>query len=203
MLQLFGCQTKALPTLENLLSALPAQWVAAWETTHSYRNTAAARHSLAGLWLLAQAEADLGELGYGERGRPALSAPHVDFSITHTDGLVLCAVARGNAPRVGVDAESLARFTRLPTDQLAARWFTDAEQAQFRAAPTAEQFARIWTRKEALVKYRGTGLSDLRTADTVAPDALGLCFTEYRTGDVLATLCHSANETPPIGIEFC
>ena len=202
MLRLFGCQTEALPTLENLLSALPAQWIAAWETRHSYKNTATATQSLAGLWLLAQA-GEVGELCYGERAKPTLNDPHVDFSITHTEGLVLCAVARGESPRVGVDAESRIRIESLPMERLCARWFTDAEQAQFQAAPTAEQFARIWTRKEALVKYFGTGLSELHTADTVAAEALGLYFTEYRTGDVLASLCHRAGETSPIGIEFC
>ena len=202
MLRLLGCHTEVIPTLDELLSRLPAQWIAAWKAGHSLKNGDAARQSLAGLALLARSDAS-GELRYGERGKPALNDPHVDFSITHTEGLVLCAVARGESPRVGADAEAIVRIASLPIEQLCARWFTDAERAEFQAAPNAEQFARIWTRKEALVKYFGTGLSDLRGADTSAATTLGLCFAEYRAGDVLITLCHRADEIPPTKIELC
>lgn len=198
MLQLLGYKGDELPDVQTLLSRLPAQWIAAWETRHRMQNTVGARQSLTGLALLSCAVCE-GTLCYEDSGRPSLAGADVDFSITHTDGLVLCAVARsdkGIPPRVGVDAESVNRTRSLPVEKLVARWFTEREQAQYRLAPSAEQFTRIWTRKEALVKYRGTGLSALHTADTVATEKSGIRFTEYRVESVIVTVCHSEKISP-------
>jgi hypothetical protein len=74
-------------------------------------------------------------------------------------------------------------------DRLAARWFTEAERCVFAADPTAAQFLRIWTRKEAMVKYTGEGLRALACADSENVALRGLRLCAYETDGALLTLC--------------
>lgn len=99
----------------------------------------------------------------GPHGRPELGGPPhpngpLRFNVSHTRGLVACAVARGHD--VGVDVESFER--ELPVAELAARFFSAEEAAEIAAAPPAARdprFLALWTLKEAYLKARGFGLS--------------------------------------------
>jgi 4'-phosphopantetheinyl transferase len=99
---------------------------------------------------------------YGLYGKPSLAvAPGgtgLQFSVSHSSGLVLYAVAR--ARQVGIDVE---RIRPLPEAQtLVEQYFSAAEQAAFHALPREQQlpaFFRCWTRKEAFIKAKGQGLS--------------------------------------------
>lgn len=89
-------------------------------------------------------------------GRPRGAAP--SFSITHTAGLVACAVALSGD--VGVDAESTARPHDL--EGIAARFFAPRECALLDVLPAEERprgFYAIWTLKEAFLKARGDGIT--------------------------------------------
>ncbi len=89
---------------------------------------------------------------------PAAAAGDLFFSLSHTEGLLACAVSA--CPEVGVDAEALDR--RLDYVDLARSIFTSVEAALIAgAAPevTAATFFAIWTLKEAYIKARGIGLS--------------------------------------------
>jgi 4'-phosphopantetheinyl transferase len=78
----------------------------------------------------------------------------VDFSISHCKNAI--AVALSDRP-VGVDVESF----RHAEEPLLKRTMNPEEQAEVRAAADpAEVFTCIWTRKEAVLKLRGTGLVD-------------------------------------------
>lgn len=96
----------------------------------------------------------------GERGALALDPAHGaawHFNLSHTDGLVVLAVARRP---IGVDVEWVARPGR--TVELADRYFARAEVAALRALPEAAQrdrFFELWTLKEAYIKARGLGLA--------------------------------------------
>jgi phosphopantetheine--protein transferase-like protein len=86
----------------------------------------------------------------GEAGMPS-------FSLSHTRGLVACAVA---ADHVGVDVEATDRIVDVA--RIAARFFSAAERADLhrldeRAA--GPRFFDVWTLKEALVKACGRELS--------------------------------------------
>jgi 4'-phosphopantetheinyl transferase len=98
----------------------------------------------------------------GPRGRPRLS-PHghgapLYFSVSHAADTVLFAVSRIEA--VGVDVEAYPP----PPDagHLVTRFFSPAEQTEYRAVPTAQRdfaFLLGWTRKEAVVKATGAGMA--------------------------------------------
>lgn len=95
-------------------------------------------------------------------GRPEIlerptGAPDLRFNISHTDGLIACAVTIGR--EVGVDVEHIHR--RLSHD-IADRFFAPAEVTDLRRLPVEDQervFFDYWTLKEAYIKARGFGLA--------------------------------------------
>jgi phosphopantetheinyl transferase (holo-ACP synthase) len=201
MLSVFGsiCGTD----IESLRAQIPTQWLSAWDACHKVgKNEKAALLSLSSLSLLHRAGA-VGTLTYDENGRPYFEERTCDFSITHTQNHVFCAILNGedNSARVGIDAEDLDRpdFTNL--QELAARWFVGEEQKTFLASPTKETFLRIWTRKEAYAKYIGEGLRALSKIDTVAlENEGGIRFFDYREGTILISVCAPSGTDAP---QFC
>lgn len=102
------------------------------------------------------------EFGYTAQGKPFLLArPDIHFSISHTKNAILVAIS--DAP-IGVDIEAF----RSPSAALIARTMNATEQAAIATADgwnihrtprTPEAlFSAIWTRKEAVLKLRGTGI---------------------------------------------
>jgi len=82
----------------------------------------------------------------------------VSFNISHTHGLVACAVARD--VDVGVDVEAIDRAA--DGLEIAERFFARAELAELEgcaASARAERFTELWTLKEAYLKAVGSGLA--------------------------------------------
>jgi 4'-phosphopantetheinyl transferase len=98
---------------------------------------------------------------YTELGKPFAVSPHgyedIHFSLSHTRGLVGCAVAR---TPVGIDLEALNHD--LDVDSLIASTIAPHELAQLsNCAPKQKvrRFLSLWTLKEALSKALGVGLN--------------------------------------------
>lgn len=105
----------------------------------------------------------------GTYGRPALPGGP-SFSLSHAGALALVAVAPADGPPVGVDVEPAGESA--VADDLLPTVCTAGERALLDGlAPSARLGAllRLWTRKEACLKGRGTGLS----VDPAHVDALG------------------------------
>jgi 4'-phosphopantetheinyl transferase len=109
-------------------------------------------------------------------GRPEIldrpqDVPDLRFNLSHTEGLIACAVTIGR--EVGVDVEHIQR--RLTRD-VAGRFFAPSEVNHLKALAEDEQaraFFDYWTLKEAYIKARGFGLA-LPLADfafTLSPPA--------------------------------
>ena len=190
MIKLYGaaCGTD----ISALSKEIPAQWLSAWNACHKVgKNEKAALLSLSALSLLHRAGAN-GTLSYDENGRPYFEECNCDFSITHTQNHVFCAVIDGEDEpmRIGIDAEDLGRPDLSNLEEMAARWFSENEQKAFLASPTKETFLRIWTRKEAYAKYTGEGLKSLSKIDTVIlANGGSVHFFDYRIGDILLSVC--------------
>ena len=94
-------------------------------------------------------------------GRPALDPKHgqdLHFNLSHTDGLIACAVVRGR--EIGVDVENISRGGDLVG--IADRFFSKQEVDDLHQVPTTRQedrFFDYWTLKESYIKARGMGLS--------------------------------------------
>jgi 4'-phosphopantetheinyl transferase len=98
---------------------------------------------------------------YSEHGKPSLAVPSntgIQFNLSHTRGAVLVAICRDR--HIGADIEEVRADFDL--EEIAAKFFTVAEQAsllRLHQKDRAETFFRYWTRKEAVLKARGDGLS--------------------------------------------
>ena len=94
-------------------------------------------------------------------GKPSLAGDYgalpLAFNLSHTHGLVACAIAVD--ANVGVDVESV---TRAVDEGVSRRFFAAAEQDAIARALTprerAERFFEMWTLKEAYIKAIGLGL---------------------------------------------
>ena len=95
----------------------------------------------------------------GPQGKPfAPMLPDLHFNLSHAGADVLLAFAR--VEPVGVDLERVDR--RVEVEAIAERHFAPAEAAALaRLAPgrRREAFLDLWTRKEAVLKAVGAGLS--------------------------------------------
>ncbi|PSM16439.1 MULTISPECIES: 4'-phosphopantetheinyl transferase family protein [Nitratireductor] len=95
-------------------------------------------------------------------GRPYIADCHgvsdLHFSLSHTHGMVVCAV--GGVAELGVDVEHRARMG--PVDDLAKSVLAPPEQVRFDALAADRRgafFFTLWTLKEAYLKARGLGMS--------------------------------------------
>jgi 4'-phosphopantetheinyl transferase len=121
----------------------------------------------------------------GPHGRPELAAGQtplpIRFSLSHTQGMVACAMTLERA--IGVDVEAT---TRRATDiELVASHFAPHEIAMLKACAAERRwslFLDLWTLKEAYVKALGLGLSARLDAFAVEPDPPRLRFTRVGAG---------------------
>jgi 4'-phosphopantetheinyl transferase len=94
-------------------------------------------------------------------GKPHIADPAdcpLRFNLSHTSGMIVCAVSRGR--ELGVDVEDLRR--RVADESIARHYFAADEVASLLAVPPVERPARFlefWTLKEAFLKAHGAGLS--------------------------------------------
>ncbi len=104
------------------------------------------------------------------QGKPGLvgGPADLDFNLSHTDGLVACALARGAL--VGVDVE---REQRRIEDDIAGRMYAPDELAWLDRQPGGRSgpgMLALWTMKEAYIKALGLGLSLETTSFSVGVD---------------------------------
>src|SRR6185295_998646 len=102
------------------------------------------------------------EFRCSEHGKPSLrDAGGCRFNLTHSEGIAALAICDGF--EIGIDLEQL----RPLAERVAEFYFSQCEVKALSRLPGSEQlvgFYRCWTRKEAIVKAIGEGLS--RSLDT-------------------------------------
>lgn len=110
-----------------------------------------------------------------ERGKPRFLSGFPEFSVSHTGSLWVCLM--GNQP-VGVDVQKIRRCSM---EAIARRYYAPDEQKY--AANTGEEgFFRIWTRKEAYVKFTGQGITGEMHLFSTLKDSLedgGPVFSDF------------------------
>lgn len=91
----------------------------------------------------------------GEHGKPTLKDyPQIHFNLSHCKQAVLCVL--GDGP-VGADVERLGRYH----EDVARYCMSDEEMAVIGQDNRPEfPFTRLWTKKEAVLKLQGTGITD-------------------------------------------
>jgi 4'-phosphopantetheinyl transferase len=161
------------PALEDQwLRGLPHEKSNVLRRMHFDKNRAG---SLLGLQLLRRGVESLGfknfdtaTLSFPRGGKPYCDLP-IDFNISHSKDIVICAFSTGSA-KIGVDIEHL-RGIRIGTFQ---RFLDHRERAWI--GEDKRRFFKLWTQKEAVIKGHGKGgIANLRkvkiTRDKGAFDA--------------------------------
>ena len=124
------------------------------------KNNESVKDSLTALILLSKLVKKLGAdvdslvLCREKNGRPYFENSSLDFSITHSHGVV--AVAITDSGRVGIDVES-SNMTPERAERLAQRYLSAKEASSL---SSVEDFFSVWTEREAYVKQNGTPLAD-------------------------------------------
>jgi 4'-phosphopantetheinyl transferase len=126
---------------------------------------------------------------FGEHEKPYAESG-VYFSVSHSDRVAAIAV---DDVEVGLDVEEIPDESRL---KIADRFYHPREREYVReAADQCRAFCEIWTRKEAVLKMTGEGIStDLAAFDTTA---LPLSAQLYSSG--LGDYCLSVCSAEPLG----
>lgn len=136
----------------------------------------------------------------GEFGKPSVDG--VEFSLSHTGSVVL--IGLGDLP-LGVDVEKVPEERAV---QQVGSSFHPREAAELLGLPADARpgvFARVWVRKEALLKAIGTGLSRGISRDYVGTGTVpGTPVSGLRIHDVAlpgmpghrAALCTTVTATP-------
>lgn len=99
---------------------------------------------------------------YNSYGKPALVEETdnntLNFNLSHSDGIALYAVTCGR--NIGIDIERIR--DDLSFWQIARRFFSEGEISSLEKIPESQRrelFFQLWTRKEALLKASGEGIS--------------------------------------------
>ncbi|RMG85738.1 MAG: 4'-phosphopantetheinyl transferase superfamily protein [Bacteroidetes bacterium] len=96
------------------------------------------------------------EFGAGDFGKPYLMAPPtpLSFNISHAHGRVAVAFVSGKT-EIGIDLEKTTQ--NIDYQLITHHYFSTKEQ---KSLQSKTDFFRLWTRKEALLKWAGIGLTD-------------------------------------------
>ena len=121
---------------------------------------------------------------YDANGKPSiLGHPEIFFNLSHCRKAVACVVA--DSP-VGIDVEETCRFS----DSIARYTLDDEEyESVVKADNPSQAFIRLWTMKEALLKYTGEGLRrDIKTVLRLSPANKVEFLTELHDGYVVSVV---------------
>jgi 4'-phosphopantetheinyl transferase len=101
------------------------------------------------------------QISIGKHGKPKLiNTPGIQANISHAGHWLLLVFGRGSEQEpVGIDIEFMNQL--FDYQEISKTIFTPSEhQALANSASPLPFFYKIWTRKEALLKATGTGISD-------------------------------------------
>jgi len=93
------------------------------------------------------------KIGKGEYGKPFLENSPIKFSISHSNNCVAVAVSENE---IGLDAEKISMWYQ----DISKNYFSKSEHEYIvHAKDINKAFFEVWTKKEAYLKMKGTGLS--------------------------------------------
>lgn len=128
-----------------------------------------------------------------ENGRPYVKdKDEVDFNISHSSSLVVCALSIGGG-RVGIDTEPVV--SGIPEERMekfANRYFSREEMGRFN--DDRSLFSKIWTEKEALLKRSGKGLAGLKESNSRGASE-SIKFEGFEVDGGWVTVCLDSSES--------
>ncbi|WP_394750385.1 4'-phosphopantetheinyl transferase family protein [Spongiimicrobium salis] len=128
-----------------------------WQDSHAY---------LYGKLLLKYGLRQLGKddslmtMRKSKQGKPYFEDDSLSFNISHSGEYIVCAISHCHYKTIGIDIEEMKPVVFTDFDSV----WSPQEKKEINSI---EKFYRFWTRKEAIVKADGRGLSiPLKTIDT-------------------------------------
>ncbi len=104
-----------------------------------------------------------------EKGKPFAKGLNINFSISHSGDLVVCAISEG---KIGIDCEYIRevnlKIARHFFDGLDKRFIFEIDDVQEQNI----RFFKVWTAKEAYFKYLGTGITVLNSLKSIPYEEL-------------------------------
>lgn len=138
--------------------------------------------------------AETTEPEYTEHGKPYIKGyPGIYFNISHSGNIAVCAFSD---KEVGVDTEKTKHFSEALIDHV----FLPQEKNHIRPEFSDKDCTLMWTIKESIMKYLGTGIGlgarsialDLNapvSAVCDSHDITGLHFTTFEADEHMLTVC--------------
>jgi 4'-phosphopantetheinyl transferase len=109
----------------------------------------------------------LDNYAYSITNQPVLKGSDVNFSITHSSNMILCAVVQGEGEKIGIDVE---RMNPVKLD-LMKFYFNPASWEEIINAPDyTAAFYRHWTMKEAAIKASGLSIEQMELSEILTED---------------------------------
>ncbi len=137
---------------------------------------------------------------YGTQGKPELSSNEgrLQFNVSHSDQHLMIAVAQGR--QVGIDVEHIRSLTDM--NMIAARFFSARENSILRDLLPPQRmiaFYHAWTRKEAILKAYGEGISEVLDSVevTLAPGEYAALLSIRGSTEEAARWSLASLEAPP------
>ncbi len=137
----------------------------------AYTDVASRNQSLCGKLLLSHLlknispNSSLNDIVYNEYGKPEIkNGPGI--SLSHSGDIVTCAISQTH--NIGIDIEEL---TKIDIEQYREYFLQKEWDAIHNSESPTNTFFRLWTRKEAIIKATGKGLTyaynDINTIDNL------------------------------------
>ncbi len=144
------------------------------------------------------------DIAFAEKGKPYFLSIDKKFSISHCDGLCVCAVSD---MEIGIDCETI----RKKSDNVIKRCYSDKEKLYIDSNENQNvAFTRLWTLKECYCKMTGDGVSsDLKSVsfdlgkNCAEFDANCSFHQLYLGDDFVISLCDSGKSGNTIIKDYC
>ena len=127
-------------------------------------------------------------LARNENGKPSFQDGKPCFNISHSGGIVACALSDNG--EVGVDIEA-ARPTSEKARKLSSRYFSTDEVEEINGDP--ERFIMKWTEKEAITKFFGANLADFVKKSDKKQEDPEFSIHSFKYRKMPITLCTKRN----------
>lgn len=96
------------------------------------------------------------------KGKPTADNLNIYFNISHSDNMVACGVSK---VEIGIDIEKIRPINLNIADKICLE--NELEYIYKNKDEQTNRLFEIWTGKEAVFKYHGTGLTDFKSVDTL------------------------------------
>lgn len=118
--------------------------------------------------------AEVPEFVYNEFGKPSFQNLPIHFNLSHCKDAVACVVSEHN---IGIDVESIVPYN----PDVARRVCTASEIEALRCSSQKDMdFTILWTKKEAVAKFEGLGLSmDLKKLEMSKYRIDSICCEQF------------------------